>query len=72
MLVIAINMWHILCKDSYCKFFMQNCNNFDTNMHQKITDLLQECINFVRISHRSGNESIIILQPNHIIYAANW
>ena len=43
------------------------CNNF-------VIDLLQEFINFVRLSHRSDrsvNELLTIMQQNRIAYAAS-
>ena len=43
---------------------IQTCN-------KNVTDLLRECINFLRISHRSGNKSVTILQQNRIAYATN-
>ena len=35
--------------------------------NKNVTDLLQECINFVRILHRFVNELIMILQQNYEI-----
>ena len=41
--------------------WIQLCN-------KNVTDLLQDCIIFVTIPHRSDNKSITILQQNRIAY----
>ena len=59
------NTYRRMQKDfPYKTVTMQICN-------KNVTNLSQECINFVQISHRSVNELVTILQQNSIAYATN-